>query len=139
MPKISKYKLEKEIYDSISRELRDIFAETKDKKDIENFLNDLLTPTEKIMLAKRLAIVIMLERMYPFRVISKTLKVSEATIGTVKERLDRNGSGFEVVFAYLDRKKPSEIYRKINKIVRLFAMPPYAGRGRWKFLDGIEE
>ncbi|MBI4114695.1 MAG: hypothetical protein HY445_02535 [Candidatus Niyogibacteria bacterium] len=136
MPKVSKYKLEKAVFDEISKELRDIFAETKDKKDIENFLSDLLTPTEKIMLAKRLAIVIMLKRTYPFRVISKTLKVSEATIGTIKERLDRGGSGFEVAFVHLDRKKPGELYRAINKIVCLFAMPPYAGRERWKFLGG---
>lgn len=136
MPKVSKFKLEKAVFDEISNALRDIFAETKNKEDIKSLLDDMLTPTEKIMLAKRLAVVIMLDKMYPFRVISKTLKVSESTIGTMKERLDRGGSGFEIIFEHLDRKKPNELYRKINQIIRLFAIPPYAGKGRWKFLGG---
>lgn len=138
MPHVSKNKLEKEVVDSIERQLRSVLADIKNERDVGLFLGDLLTRTELTMLAKRLAIAIMFERLYPFRVIRRTLKVSESTISAMRERIDRNGRGFEIAIALLYKSGVyDKLLRKLDKIISLFAMPPIAGKNRWKFLDDL--
>ena len=50
------------------------------KVNSRDFVRELLTPTERIMLAKRLSLVLMLKRGFPFSVIERTLKVSPSTV-----------------------------------------------------------
>ena len=136
MPHVSKYKLEKDILNTILKDLYTVLVRIEKKKHAGHFLDSILTPTEKIMIAKRLAIALMLLEEYPFRIIGKTLKVSEATVSTIKERLDRDGEGFEMMWDYVrGSSSQSPLLRKIEKLVRLFAMPPYAGKGRWQFFE----
>lgn len=85
----------------ISEQLERIFAGLTERGVMNNFLNDLLTKTERTMLAKRLAIAVMLDVGYPFRVISRLLKVSEATVSVMRERMDKGGRGFAAVLARL--------------------------------------
>ncbi|MFY9462259.1 MAG: Trp family transcriptional regulator [Candidatus Sungiibacteriota bacterium] len=135
MPHISKQKLDKEVLRSINDRLVDILADITLKEDIHDFINDLLTRTERIMLAKRLAIVVMLHKGYPFGVIRRTLKVSESTISAMRDRTDRGGKGFEKALRRLEKDKRLEKFiANLDRIIRLFAMPPIAGKGRWKFL-----
>ena len=134
MPHISKNKIEKEVLKSIIDRLIDILAKLDKKPDIAFFLNDLLTKTEKIMLAKRLAIAIMLHKNYPFGVISRSLKVSESTISAMRDRIDRGGKGYELVLNRLESDKSiNDILYKINQFIKIFALPPVHGK-RWKFL-----
>lgn len=136
MPHVSKNKLDGDALQDLTRRLVSVLAELTERGAMDDFLNDLLTRTEKIMLAKRLAIAIMLAEEYPFRIISLALKVSEATICAMRERMDKGGKGFALVARRLEREQKIEkILETINKLVRVFAMPPIAGKGRWRLLD----
>lgn len=140
MPHVSKNKIEHTVVDEIESHLAILFARIKNKQDITIVLNDLLTRTERIMIAKRLAIILMLERNYPFRIISKTLKVSEATISAMRDRFDRGGDGFEKILSYFEEHNNfKKLDYLISAIIRLFAMPPYAGKGRWKFFEDSQK
>src|SRR3989344_5475135 len=135
MPHVSKQKLDKETLNQISERLITIIIKLQNKDEAAAFLEDLLTKTERIMLAKRLAITIMLERGYPFQVISQSLKVSEATISVMRDRIDRGGRGFKNILEKLEKDRSIEKLLKIlDTIISAFAMPPIAGKGRWKFL-----
>ena len=135
MPHVSKQKLDKETLNQISERLITIIIKLQNKDEASAFLEDLLTKTERIMLAKRLAITIMLERGYPFQVISQSLKVSEATISVMRDRIDRGGRGFKNILEKLEKDRSIEKLLKIlDTIISAFAMPPIAGKGRWKFL-----
>ena len=135
MPHVSKQKLDKETLNQISERLITIIIKLQNKDEAVAFLEDLLTKTERIMLAKRLAITIMLERGYPFQVISRSLKVSEATISVMRDRIDRGGRGFKNILEKLEKDRSIEKLLKIlDTIISAFAMPPIAGKGRWKFL-----
>lgn len=58
-----------------------------------SLLDDLLTPTEKLMLSKRFSIAFMLLEGYDYREIQSVLKVSTATVGRVALWLKTKGSG----------------------------------------------
>ncbi|MDP2676993.1 MAG: Trp family transcriptional regulator [bacterium] len=136
MPHVSKYKAEKKVVDEIQEHFAILLSRIKDKDDIHAVFADLLTQTERTMFAKRLAIVLMLERGYSFRIISKTVKVSESTISAMRDRIDRGGNGFKKILHYFENSKNT---RKLDAIMmtiaRFFSMPSYAGRTRWRSSD----
>jgi uncharacterized protein YerC len=98
----------------------------------EAVLGALLTQTEKIMLAKRLAIVIMLERGHTYYRIDKTLKVSTSTSKRLHRKL-LNGL-YEPIQQMIGTGEDPAIVRMIEKLLQ-FRMPPKVGPGRWKFMD----
>lgn len=135
MPHVSKHKLNKEVFKDLHERLIELLAGITAKAELSDFLSDLLTKTERTMIAKRLAIVVMLHKGYPFAVISRTLKVSEATVSAMRDRIDRGGRGFEKVLARLEKERKLEsLLAKLDRAIRLFALPPIAGKGRWRFL-----
>jgi TrpR-related protein YerC/YecD len=95
MSQLSKLPIRRDLED----EMFDLFTSTiislKDKKEIEDFLSDLLSPIEKMMLAKRLAIALMLEKDYTYPMIGKTLRVTPTTIASVSMQLRYAGKGYK--------------------------------------------
>jgi len=85
-----------------------ILAGLKNSNEVKEFLTDLLTPTEQVMLAKRLSIAILLTYECDYRTISEILKVSYATIGNVAKWLKLAGRGYrEALRAFIKEHKPS--------------------------------
>lgn len=116
MTQISKHLLPKDI----EEEMFDVFwqsvASVKNKKEAEKFFSELLTKTERVMLAKRLAIAVLLIRRYKYDQIKSLLKVSSCTISRVRGWLESEGEGYQFV---------------INRMFK---------RRAWKeFLEGIEK
>lgn len=72
-------------------------VKVKNKREAEAFVNDLLTPTEKIMIAKRVAIAVLLRKGYGYRPIRKILNVSFPTIASVNVSLKFIGKGYAKV------------------------------------------
>ena len=85
----------------LEEQMFDLFSSTvvsfKDKGEIEDFLSDLLSPIEKMMLAKRLAIALMLEKDYTYPMIGKTLRVTPTTIASVSMQLRYAGKGYKKI------------------------------------------
>ena len=94
MAKVSKNSMGKEIEQWIWKSLVETFQQVKTNTEVEILLNDLLTPSEKIMFSKRLAIAFLLMRGETHPKISKKLKVSFSTINLVKSAKLRDGRGY---------------------------------------------
>lgn len=122
-----KSRVEKRIKDNF---LRSILSGGSARR--QAILGELLTQTEKIMLAKRLAMIVMLENDFSYYRISKTLKVSTSTL----KRLHRHilAGSYRQILTSLTGNRADAIIRFLEKILE-FRMPPIAGPGRWKFLD----
>jgi len=129
MPHVSSKKLKKEslqkLYDEFS-----IALEKSAKKSVKLFLNDLLTHTEKIMLAKRFAVIYLLSKDVPVSYISDSLCMSPTTIFKMSLKYDI-GKYSSLLKTITNNNK--EIWEILEKILRA-GLPPRAGRGRWKFL-----
>ncbi len=70
-----------------------------------SLIDDLLTHTEKIMVAKRFCIAFMLVNGYDYRTIKDTRKVSLTTVGTVSLWLKEKGNGYRMVIKMIRQKE----------------------------------
>ena len=135
MSQISRYPISKNIANRIFEIFLATFTRLKNKEQADQFISDLLTPTEKVMLAKRLAIAFLLERNYDYRTIQGILRVSTGTIRTVSIACKHGSEGYKKV---IDKILREEALLKLfdNAVVKLLAIP--AGlekeRGAWAYL-----
>lgn len=105
MTQVSKRYLRKEVEERILDLFWTSLTSVSGKDQIALFLDDLLSPTEKIMLSKRLAIAFMVLKGYDSDTINKRLKVSNPTIWTVKTKIAYKGSGYKMIIEKIMSKE----------------------------------
>ena len=115
MTQVSKYPIHKDA----EKRMFDIFKSTISRltisEDIEEFLEDFLSPVEKIMLSKRLSIAILLAKGYTYPAIARILRVTPSTISTVSLRLKYSGKGYKkAVERVLSQEKKDNFWQKIE-------------------------
>ncbi|MBL4644342.1 MAG: hypothetical protein JKX80_00560 [Candidatus Pacebacteria bacterium] len=80
---VSKHELQPEVEKQLYEQLADLFLANQRKKDCTNLIYELFTKTERLMFAKRIAIIALLERNYTPYSISLALQVSESTVARI--------------------------------------------------------
>ena len=99
MSQISQRKMDENIQAMMFQMFLGSFSKCKDQGEVANYLGDILTETEAIVLAKRLAIALMLTKGYNYNQICDLLKVTPPTISKVKTWLSMKGDGFRTVLS----------------------------------------
>jgi len=136
MTRISKQKLKKEALLRIENRLVEAVVKTQSTSSGKRFVDELLSPSEKIMLAKRLGVAFMLlEGVSPYY-IAKVLGMSTSTTLRIKKQLEKRELPYLVSFF----EKTIHRYRfwvDIEMLIRA-GMPPIAGRGRWKWFYELQ-
>ncbi len=94
MAQISKYPVHKKVEERMFEVLRETISHLKGK-EVEDFLAELLSPVEKIMLAKRLSIAVLLHKGYNYEAIKQILRVTPPTIANVSLLLKYSGKGYK--------------------------------------------
>src|SRR3989338_4800231 len=97
MPQVSRRLIRKNIEDQIQKILNQSITLCDSSSLSSEFTEDLFTPTEKIMLAKRIAIAYLLIKGYSYTTIESTLKVSDSTIGYIALILKTKGNGLRKI------------------------------------------
>lgn len=130
MPHVSYRELKKENLQKLYGEFSAALERSAQKSWAKLFLNDFLTKTEKIMLAKRFAVIFLLSNNVPPSYIANSLKMSYSTIFRMsnKHNIGRYSRLLKAV-----KKENKNIWDILEKIIKA-GLPPRAGRGRWKFL-----
>lgn len=105
MSQVSKYPISKHIADRIFDVFLKTLVEIKNKEEADQFISNLLTPTEKIVLAKRLAIAFLLEKGYGYRTIQKIIRVSAPTITTVSIARQYGSKGYKKLISKILREE----------------------------------
>lgn len=108
MTQISKRPLSPGLDNRLQELLLQSLIKVGNSKDASNFLADILTPTEKTMIAKRLAIALLLNRGWDQEAIDDYLKVSLGTIQTVKRNLNSDLGGFRKIISKLEKSREWE-------------------------------
>ena len=130
MPHISSKKLKKEILDKLYNEFGKAFEKSARNSRSSLFLGDLLTRTEKIMLAKRFAVIYLLSEGVPSSYIAESLGMSYSTIFKMSLKYDLRK--YSSLLKSIEQEK-KDLWKILERILRA-GLPPRAGRGRWKFL-----
>ena len=126
MPHVSSKKLKKEHLQKLYNEFSNALEKSARKSWSKFFLRDFLTRTEKIMLAKRFAVIYLLSEGIPHSYIAESLGMSPATIArmSLKYEIGKYSSILKVA-----KRESKDIWGILEKILRA-GLPPIAGRGR---------
>jgi TrpR-related protein YerC/YecD len=135
MSQISKYPIRKEVVDRIFEILFKTLSHTRNNKESYYLAEDLFTPTEKIMLSKRLAIAFLLMKGYQYRSISNLLKVSLGTIASVNTYLNYGKGGYRIVLDRITKEEQLDEFFSgmLEKLVSIPAASTKGG-GVWRDL-----
>ena len=117
MAQISKRFLSEEVQNKISGTLLEAVSQVKGRNDAQLFLNDLLTPTERVVLAKRLAIAVLLIKGWGYESIQSFLKVSSDTVGKVSVIVKNNEGYRKIVERMLKTEAGREFWQDVIKLV----------------------
>ena len=105
MPQVSRVKLNKKTENKLTETLTLILSKVSRDSDMNVFLAALLTPTEKLMLAKRIAIVVLLKENLSDTQISSVLNVTRITVAKMRYFLEARGQGYDVAIRVLENQK----------------------------------
>jgi len=125
MPHVSSKKLDNVISKKLWNQLLKTFKDAGNRSATKVIVSELLTHTEKIMFAKRLAIILFLDKGVPQHVIALELNVSTSTV--TRMSLGVEVGRYRNLLKISGKKNVLDILEKII----LMGMPPRVGRGRW--------
>jgi len=126
MSQVSKYPVSKDVSDRMFEVFQMTISSLNQRQEIEEFFDEFLSPIEKIMLAKRLSIAVLLAKGYSYSSISSILRVTPRTIATVSLALKYRGKGYQkAVGKILSNEKMNEFFGKIEDL--LGGLPPTKG------------
>ncbi|HUD18832.1 MAG TPA: Trp family transcriptional regulator [Patescibacteria group bacterium] len=108
MTQISRRHLDAKTQKRIYEIFTDVIADVKTPSEVQALLEDFFTPTERVMLPKRLCIAFLLLKGYDHRTIASYLKVSFTTINRVSTSLKVGGKGYTLVLTRLRKRKQFE-------------------------------
>lgn len=129
MTQVSRQPIHKEVF----FEIRDDFVWTigalHSQKETKAFFYDFFTKTERIVLAKRLAIALLIRKEYDWRDIQYLLHVSTSTISRVANWLDREGSGVKPILDKLIlEERIAKFLKKVDRFIEVHIAKPWMSK-----------
>ncbi|TSC70035.1 MAG: Uncharacterized protein CEO12_590 [Parcubacteria group bacterium Gr01-1014_46] len=134
MTHVSKKEISKENFSKIYNQLVIVFDTAGDDRRSVTLLKEFMTQAEKVMFAKRFAILCMLEEGVSKNFISNILNVSPSTVARISLKYEIGK------FKYIEnilKKNQKSIWDVLETIVT-GGLPPRVGKGRWQWLNEIE-
>lgn len=122
MPHVSKRRLDKKTEDKLLDSLQTVLGNLS-KEDGKEFMFSLLSETERLMLAKRLGIIVLLKEKVPESQIAIALHVTRETVARMHNYLALKEKGYNIALKKLAREKASEEFKAF-----LLELVKYAAR-----------
>lgn len=127
MPHISKNKLTKKTEDAIKETFNTVLSNIEKEQDTKDFLNSLLSPTENLMFAKRLAIILMISENIPASRIASALHVTRETVARFEFLYQLKPEGYKIAISKINNQK--RIKELKNILVKLAGYTARAAGG----------
>jgi len=125
MSQVSRFQLLPEVWEKIFNLFTDTFFRLKDKNKFGRFVDNFFSPTERIMLAKRLAIAVLLAKGNDYATIKRTLRVTAGTISKVGLLLRTNKSGLRFAVEEILKRDAGRLFWE-----EIMDLIDYKGKGR---------
>ena len=136
MPKVSRNQLSREMQQEMMRAFIQTLVKISDDALLRRFLDDLLSPTEKLMLSKRLMAAVLLQRGYSGGAVCTALKMSKTTVWLIQRELVKSGEGYRTVFdRFFRESRGPRILDAIERFLNAITLPVKGSRSsmrRWK-------
>lgn len=129
MPHVSRHKLPKDIEKQLLNNFNVVMSSITKKDKMLKFLNSLLTNTERVMLAKRLAIVILISEGKSDTEISNSLHITRMTVGKIRYFYEaRAKEGFDIALSELNSQKVKDEVKSFLTSLARYAVRAAGGR-----------
>ena len=127
MVQVSKHPLEPKVEGKVEKIFIESVQKVQSLDEVVSFLHDLLTRTEKIMLAKRVAVAfLVIKGELQYREISKILRVSLGTIAKINSVLSLQGGGYRKILTKILKKQAiRQMLFELSDIIK-----PVPGKGQ---------
>lgn len=120
---VSARKLNHHIERQIFAILHQMLSDAKNSGEVKTLLNNLLSEAEHVVLAKRLAIAVFLDKGRSYENIKNILKVSSATIASVQEMM--GDPGFQLALRKIKAEEWADGWaKKIGNLMRALTAKP---------------
>lgn len=120
MAKVRVYSVDKKERNRIVRELFTIIADLKNKEEVFGFLMGLFSPSESLMVGRRIQIAKLLLQDKGYDYIEKKLKVSHQTINKIEHWLNDNEERGKLILKNIEREEKQN--RKTDKPGNTFSL-----------------
>ncbi len=132
MPHVSKKHLRLKQLENLQAELLNSFERSFDKNKGRQVWGEFFSRTERIMFAKRLAVIAMLSKGISVHMIAEALGMSSSTTQRMSSQFEK-GRYFYIIKEALGKK---DVWDIINDILTVGGiMPPKVGGKRWRSFD----
>ncbi len=116
---VSKRDVSRGVEKKIFKSLYQVLSDMRRPRDIEKLLSDVLSETERTVLAKRLGIAYFLNKNKSYEAIRQDLKVSSATIANVQKWMEGGSEGLHLALKAIEADEwAEEMASKIGKGLR---------------------
>jgi uncharacterized protein YerC len=134
MTNISKNPLSADELERLFFQLNTTIA-TLNKQGAHDFLHDLLGTEERIMLAKRFAIIVMITENYSTYSIAKKLKVSTSTVDAIRTRHEHGTYDQLLKHICANKKTYRSLWETLDQVLHVGGvLPHYVGLDRYRGL-----
>ena len=134
MPHVSSRKINEKDFLNIYNQLLSVFDVAGQKRASSRIFQEFLTDTEKIMFAKRLAVICMIGEGISAHYISEMLFVSPSTVALIS--LGHEIGKYSFIQNIISKNKET-IWQSIENII-CHGAESYVGKRRWKKLNEIQ-
>ena len=130
MPHVSQRQLDKKVEKELLKTLDLVLTKLTKEEEMQSFLLSLTTPTEKLMLAKRLAMIILLKEGYSQSQIAAMLHVTRGTVFKMQLFMEARGQGYDLALQKIQNEKAMQELK--GALVKLAGYTIRAAGGRVK-------
>ena len=132
MARIAKQPLPHIQLESLFTQLHEILGKSSTTQ-IESFMYEFLGREERIMLAKRLAIIVMLTHGSSLYKVAQTLSISSATAGKIQDRIEQGHYSHLIPLLKKNKKQYLSILKTLDSLLHLGGfLPHYTGMERYR-------
>lgn len=135
MPHVSRNRLSKKIEQELTGKLNQVLTILNSSDEMFAFLEALLTETERLMLAKRLATIILLNEGLPDSQIAEILHITRITVAKMRYYNKARGQGFNIALAKLEKQKQFFVFKKMLLSLARYSIRTAGGRVKPTLLD----
>jgi uncharacterized protein YerC len=138
MIRISYLKIKNEDYKKIFSIFYKVIGETENKNEFSKILFDLLTPAERIMLIKRIAVIYLLLKDVNYLTICKILKVSNGTVSKYKLLIESSSGIVPVLKKMIGNEKIWLFFEEIFSQIFYPGRPGINWTTAWEMKNALE-
>lgn len=132
MIRISYFAIKEEDYEKIYSIFYRIVGQTENKDEFSKILFDLLTPAERIMLIKRIAIIYLLMKDIHYLTICEVVKVSNTTVNKYKLLMERSEGIVPVLKSMVKQEKVWLFFEDIFSQIFHPGLPGINWKAAWE-------